>query len=48
MINFEIDFSKNMHVLNFKKLTLSVNKNHMTTTVDISSEIDNNFSNDFS
>ena len=37
-----------MHVLNFKELTLSVDKNHMTTVVDISSEINNDFFNDFS
>ena len=48
MIDFETDLSKNMHVLNFKKLTLSANKNHMITAVDINSKIDNDFSNDFS
>ena len=36
-----------MHILNFKKLTSSADKNHMITAVDINSKIDSDFSNDF-
>ena len=48
MINFKISLFKNMHILNFKELTLSADKDYMTTTVNISSEINSNFSDDFS
>ena len=48
MINLETGLSENMHVLDFEELTLSVNKDYMITAVDISSEIDNDFFNDFS
>ena len=48
MIDLETDLSENMHVLDFKELTLSADKNHITTAVDISSKIDSDFSDDSS
>ena len=46
MIDFKTSLSEDMHILDFKELTSSANKNHITTAVDISSEIDSDFSDD--